>query len=326
MFLNKRKKPAELLFFEALSARSTLSKEEKDKFEYLKKGYIGECEYDSILEKIGHDNLIVFRDIYLKIDRVVSQYDVLLINDDGVIVNEVKNYSGDYEYKDGSWYKSNYQLSEDPLIQLKRSSNKIIKIAKNGSLSMKVGSKVVFVNDDFYLESDDENVWKQICIKSNMNRYLRSINYGQIGNKARNYSKNIERFIVENPYFKPTVDIRELKTGFYCGRCSGFNLSKHRFHFKCADCGSSESSENHILRLINDYKFLFYNQGMTKNGLLRLVDHQISERVLQYALKKFCDLDKKSVKSQHVFKYYDYNEAIINLEGKLRYKNHYKEQ
>lgn len=33
MFLNERKKPAELLFFEALKARRILSKEEKDKFE-----------------------------------------------------------------------------------------------------------------------------------------------------------------------------------------------------------------------------------------------------------------------------------------------------
>lgn len=262
----------------------------------------------------------------MEIDGVVSQYDVLLINDDGVVVNEVKNYSGDYLYKDGNWYKSNYQLSEDPLVQIKRSSNKIIKISKNEHLSMKVDSKVTFVNDDFYLESDDEKVWKQICIRSNINRYLCSNNYGQIGKTAKVYSESIKKFIVANPYFKPKVNMNSLKVGLYCSRCYGLNLLKLRFHFKCENCGSLESSESHILRSISDYKFLFYGQPMTKKGLMRLIDNQVSERVLQYALKKFTKLDKKGAKSQYEFRFYDYSEAITQLETKLRYKNRYKER
>lgn len=323
MFLNDRKKSAELLYYEALNARSVLSNDERKKYDYLKKGYVGECEYDQILDNVGHENLFVYRDIYLKINDVITQYDTLLINDDGVVVNEVKNYSGDYLYKTGNWYKSNYQLSEDPIIQVKRAANKIIKISKPNTQSINVNNKVVFVNDDFFLESDDDRIWNQICVRSNLRRYLRSMKRGQLGKKSSFHVENINNYIVEEPYFKSEINFERLKLGLYCSQCGSFNLDKKRFHFKCNKCGYLESSENYLLRTMSEFKFLFYKQPMTKSALMKLVDNQISSSVMEKGLKKFCAIKGMSVKSNYTFKFYSFEEANQYYYDKLRYKNYY---
>lgn len=59
--------PLELLYYNALSFRKDLSKQEKYEKEMIKKGYEGECQYDQILDEVGHENIYVIRDVYLKI-------------------------------------------------------------------------------------------------------------------------------------------------------------------------------------------------------------------------------------------------------------------
>lgn len=323
LFLNKRKKPEELLYYEALSKRSILSKDEKYKCDNLQKGYLGECEYDEIIKKVGHKNLLIYRDVYLRVDETVSQYDAIIINDEKIVVNEVKNFSGDFVYKNNNWFKSSYQLSEDPIIQTKRSANKIISILKGKPLSILVDNKVIFINDEFYLESDDERLWSHICIRSNFNRYFRTLNQGQVGRKAEIYRDSIERCIVENPYFKPAIKLERLKLGFYCSVCGNFDLIKYRFHFKCEKCNSIESTSSHILRAINDFKFLFFGQPMTKSKLLKLVDYQVSPKVMQNALRKFCNFDRQSVMTHYTFNFFSYDDALEFYKDKFRYKNHY---
>src|SRR5690625_4985648 len=99
MFLNKRKMSVELLHYEALSSRSVLSSKERYTMKRLKKGYEGECLYDQIFEEIGHDNIYIIRDVYLKIDKSDTQYDSIIITENRIVVNEIKNYTGDYRYE-----------------------------------------------------------------------------------------------------------------------------------------------------------------------------------------------------------------------------------
>ncbi|MEK4554931.1 nuclease-related domain-containing protein [Jeotgalicoccus sp. FSL K6-3177] len=93
MFLNPRLKSHDLLFYDALEKRTELTKHENRRHAAALKGFEGECLYDEIFNDVGHDDVLVYRDLYLKIGESVTQYDALVIDDEGIVVNEIKNYT-----------------------------------------------------------------------------------------------------------------------------------------------------------------------------------------------------------------------------------------
>ena len=81
MFLNIRQKPQELIYHEALSNRSILSDKEQRKLAALSSGHVGECEYDRLFDDAGHGSLLIYRDIWMKVDDALIQADSLIIAD-----------------------------------------------------------------------------------------------------------------------------------------------------------------------------------------------------------------------------------------------------
>ncbi|GEM_PF-3763073 len=90
MIISKRKTSKELLFYRALSFRDYLSEQEGKKLSVLERGYEGECIYDKVFEQTSGQTVLVFRDIYLKIEDSVAQYDSLIVSDGEITVNEIK--------------------------------------------------------------------------------------------------------------------------------------------------------------------------------------------------------------------------------------------
>src|SRR5690625_6709259 len=73
MFLNMRQKPQELIYYQALSNRSVLSNKEQRKLAALSAGHAGECEYDRLFDAAGHGSLLIYRDVWMKVDEAVIQ-------------------------------------------------------------------------------------------------------------------------------------------------------------------------------------------------------------------------------------------------------------
>ena len=323
MFINERTKPHELVYYEALSARTSLMKKEAVKFENVKKGYEGEMLYDRILDSIGHGNVLIYRDLFLSIDGSVTQYDTLIISDSGIISNEIKNFSGSVTVRDGSWYRGDFSIPNDAFSQLNRAVGKLMELRNASRSDFKVSGKLIFPNDNFTFHSDDQSNWNKITLRSGLRDYFRQFNQSGIaaGNKAQYISRLISSSIVENPYFKPEVDKTRLKFGLYCSRCGSFNLSKKRFHLTCNKCGSTECNETHLLRAMNDYKFLFYNQPMTRNSLLKFIDYEIPQYTVTRFVNRYCFQHKSGNTSHYTFKYYDFNDAINKSDVYKRYRD-----
>jgi Nuclease-related domain. len=144
LFINERTKPHELIYYEALSARTSLMKKESAKFENVKKGYEGEMLYDQIFDSIGHGNVLIYRDLFLSIDGSVTQYDTLIISDIGIISNEIKNFSGSVTFRDGSWYRGNFAIPNDAFSQLNRSVGKLMELRNTSRSDFKVSGKLIF--------------------------------------------------------------------------------------------------------------------------------------------------------------------------------------
>lgn len=318
MYLNDRMMSAELLYYRTLETRSKLSDDEKWQLKISKRGFEGECLYDKIFEQVGHKRVYIYRDLYLKIENSTAQYDSLIISDEGVTVNEIKNYTGDYLYKGGRFYKNNKILPDNAFAQLNRSTGKLISLSNDSALNFKVAGKVVFPNDDFRLHSEDNSIWGDVVVRSNLRKYFRGFNNEYAGQAADEIALLIKSKIVDNSYFNEKADMANLQKGLYCGSCHSFNLIKRRKYFICTNCKKKEDNETHLLRAMSDYKFLFYNETMTCKAISQLINNMIHQRTVQRHLIKHCTATKKGNETTYKFKYYNFEDAKTVLEDRVR--------
>ena len=321
MFLTDRHMPPELIFTQALSYRKQLNPEEKRLLYSSENGFEGEILYDKILDQTGHSNMLIFRDVYLGKERSGAQYDSIIISGDEITVNEIKNYRGEYHYKDSRFVKNDSVLSENAYIQLDRAIGKLYGIFREERLTVSISGKVVFPNDDFRLYSDDDSIWKKTVIRLDLKRYFRSFQNAFNTDYAGRLADLIQSRIIENPYFDKCADADSLQKGLYCGGCGSFELDKGRYHFTCQSCHTRETKETHIVRVISDYKFLFYKQPMTCRSLMNLLGDCVDIRVVQRYLLKYCTIEKKGNETEYKFKYYNFEDALKQAPSNGRYRN-----
>src|SRR5699024_8107857 len=136
------------------------------------KGYAGECEYDRVFDEIGHGSVFVFRDIYLRIEGNVAQYDCLIVSDDGIVVNEIKNYSGLYRYDKGKWYIRDSQVSEDALAQLRRAVGKLVKLRYQVRGQFDITWKIVFTIIEIHRQHNIDEMFVNVVMRSGLRNYL----------------------------------------------------------------------------------------------------------------------------------------------------------
>lgn len=323
MFITARKLPEELLHYYALQRRSALGAKNHDKLRRLERGVEGERVYDLILAEAGHGNLYIFRDLYLMIEGSVTQYDTLIVSESGIIVNEIKNFTGDYQVEGSMWTGSRgTPLPDDPLSQLRRAVGKLMNMQRAAGFNFEVSGKLIFPNESFRLFAKDDQVWNQVVLRADLRRYFNGFYNEYSGEGASELADIIERHIVQNPYFKHRVEFDSVRHGLYCGGCGSFKLEKQQFHLLCMACGSRESNETHLVRAMSDFKYLFGDLAMTSRRLMEFTGEVVNYRTVYDTLKKHCYIDKKGNHTVYIFKYYDFDEAMQKSTSKKRYKDY----
>lgn len=321
MLLSERKISEELAFYRALNNRSRLSKKEAKQLSILERGYIGECTYDEVFDEIGHGSVFVLRDIYLQVEGGVAQYDALIISDSGIVVNEVKNFSGDYRYEEGKWYYGQHQIPDDAIAQLKRAVGKLLRVKYNMNLNFEVTGKIVFPHVEFRLNSNNGELWDLVVMRAGLRKYLKEFRYEHISARAEKIAEAIAQLIVVNPYFNKCADFDTVRKGLYCGVCGGFELMKSHFYMECKNCRSKEKKETHLIRAMSDFKSLFLKDKMTKKRFMEFIDYKVSSRTALRILDKYCDCVANGAHTYYIFKYHDFDEVYKKYEVSYRYKD-----
>lgn len=322
MILNERFAGLELAYYRALGFRAKLSSLDVKSLAIQEKGFAGECEYDRVFEEVGHGSVLLFRDIYLRIDGRTAQYDCLIVSDDGVVVNEIKNYSGLYRYDNGKWFIGQSEVSEDALSQLRRSVGRLVKMRYEVRGAFDISGKIVFPNIEFRLQSEDDALWENVVMRAGLRSYLSQFKNMYAGRVAEDIANVIRQHIIPNPFMDKSADLSLLRKGLYCSGCGGFELENRKYHFVCDSCGSKETKETHIIRAISDYKALFLNEKLTKKRFLAFIDNKISSRTTIRMLNKYCDQTWNGAFTYYTFKYRDFDDAYRNSKRSWRYKDH----
>lgn len=322
MILFERFAGLELAYYRALKRRVTLSAIDARNLLAEEKGYAGECTYDRIFDEVGHDSVLVFRDIYLGIEGRAAQYDSLIVSNDGIVVNEIKNYSGNYRYDKGTWYIGKSPVSDDALSQLRRAVGKLVKLRYQVRGKFNISGKVIFPNIEFRLQSIDDELWDNVVLRSGLRSYLSQFQNMHAGRAAEGIAELIRNHIVPNTYFDKCADFSAVRKGLYCSECGGFELENRKYHLLCESCGSKETKETHILRAISDYKALFLNERLTKRKFQEFIDYQVSRKTVFRLLNKYCHRHNNGSGSCYTFKYKDFDNAYRESERLWRYKDY----
>lgn len=320
MILTERKVPFELMYMRAFSRRVEMNSKDARTLSVLESGYEGEVHYDKVLEEIGHESLIVFRDIYVKAGDAVAQFDSIVIDGNSVTVNEIKNYSGIYSYNDGQWFSGKFEVTEDAISQLKRAMGKLKKIKYESKMDFDVSGKIIFPNLDLQFDCDDERARSLVVMRNQLKEYLKSFRSSGVSEQSKEIARVIYRKIIDNPYFDKSADIADLKRGLYCSSCGGFDLDIQKYYVYCRRCKCRESKESHIIRVFSDFQALFRHEKMTRQKLQLLLDDQVGERMLQRMLKKYCESCSTGAATYYKFKYYDYDEAVEKVPNDSKYE------
>lgn len=322
MILFERFAGLELAYYRALKRRVTLSAIDARNLLAEEKGYAGECTYDRIFDEVGHDSVLVFRDIYLGIEGRAAQYDSLIVSNDGIVVNEIKNYSGNYRYDKGTWYIGKSPVSDDALSQLRRAVGKLVKLRYQVRGKFNISGKVIFPNIEFRLQSIDDELWDNVVLRSGLRSYLSQFQNMHAGRAAEDIAELIRNHIVPNTYFDKCADFSAVRKGLYCSECGGFELENRKYHLVCESCGSKETKETHILRAISDYQALFLNEKLTKRKFQEFIDYQVSRKTVFRLLNKYCHRHNNGSGSCYTFKYKDFDNAYRESERLWRYKDY----
>lgn len=322
MILSERFIGGELAYYRALGFRTKLSSSDARSLAVQEKGFSGECEYDRVFDEAGHGSVLVFRDIYLRIDGRTAQYDCLIVSDDGIIVNEIKNYSGLYRYEGGKWFIGQSEVSEDALSQLRRAIGRLVKMRYDVRGAFDISGKIIFPNIEFRLQSADDELWNNIIMRAGLRNYLMQFKNMYAGRDAENIADVIRRHIIPNPFLDKSADFDTVRKGLYCGGCGRFDLENRKYHLVCESCGSKETKETHIIRAISDYKALFLNEKLTKRRFQEFIDYQVSRKTVFRLLNKYCNRHMNGSGSYYTFKYRSFEDAYNQSERLWRYKDY----
>lgn len=312
MFLNNREKPRELLYYEVLSRRADLTRDEQWRMRNLARGFAGEAEYDRLFDAAGHGRLLIYRDLWMKIDKAVLQVDSLIVTDDMLIVNEIKNYSGNYLYRDGRWFQNGRPGGEDPLAQVSRTAGKLVRMAFHLPYRVAVEKKVVFVNPNLDLEVGSDDAAQFAVGRPKLMRYFSDLNQMYAGDAAYENANALRKFFIDDPMPLPVTDVGRLRAGNYCYGCGSYELEYSRYTAICSQCNYEETLERLVVRALIDFTILFPKEKMTKAKMISFTDNQIHEKLLRKALVKYCSKTGSSRSTSYIVKNRDLHQLLKN--------------
>ncbi|MCM3570668.1 nuclease-related domain-containing protein [Neobacillus mesonae] len=281
-------KPRKLTLLEFLNKRMDLPKEDKYYFFNLKKGYEGELMFHSLTEKLACDCYIL-NDLRFEFNNTTFQIDSMIETSQTLYMHEVKNFDGDYFYKNGRFYSRDGLERKDPLIQLERSSSQLRQMLRSLGSDIKLVPYVVHINPEFTLYQAPLDA--PIIFPTQVKRYMTNLNVipSKLNSKHEHLAeKLISLHVEEDPYVRlPSYSYDGLRKGNTCELCDSFSITVHGKNCVCGDCGHVESIEAAVLRGVWELKLLFPGVKITTNLVFDWCRLRVSKKTISRILGRY---------------------------------------
>lgn len=296
----KLRKHQELLWLEEMERRGGLTAEGQQELKHKRAGFQGEEAFGHIVRQMLPTNWQLLQDIRLKTTGGEIQVDAILVNNLGLTVFEVKNYTADYHYSQGRWQVNGRPKYHDDFLQLERTAGLLEQLLKQKGFNVPIQKYVVYINEEDSVEIDDATL--PYLKRAKLRRFIKdAINHCQIA-PHQSYDRESDWLVSQHQADERRLTLRAddyatIKRGIYCEQCESFDHVYHRFHIQCSNCHHKESKEKAILRMACAYGILFPYEALAAIELKWFIGESIGYSSIVRTLRKHFD------KSPHTRKY-----------------------
>ncbi|GAB3801864.1 NERD domain-containing protein [Virgibacillus kimchii] len=265
MIYKPRHKSAELQVLAALNTRMHLPPNDKKNYLNLVKGLEGELRFDSFSEKLQCDCLVL-NDLLLTSNNTSFQIDSLIITTDTIHLYEIKNFEGDYYYRDNRFYSMRHTEIVNPLHQLSRKETLLRPLLGKHGFKFPVDGNVVFVNENFTLYQAPVN--EPIIYPTQLKNYFNNLNTipSKLNKTHKMLADKLVSLHITDPPDKqkfPRYNFDQLRKGLCCGKCRSLTVMIEGKKSVCSNCNYNELVERTVVRAAKDFKLLFPEEKMT---------------------------------------------------------------
>lgn len=262
--------PKSLLVYDALLPRHTFSPQEKQYYEQLYKGFIGEKRLEKHIVNGHYPNVLPLFDCLFEVGGREFQIDCILLTSDTIFLLEVKNYTGDYYIENGNVFHLQTEREIfNPIDQLKRTEFSFQRLLDNLKINYKVLSYVLFVNHNFMLYG--VNVHSPIIFPSQIKRFLQktNANVNPITERTKRIAKTLRNKSKESSTYEklPEYDFNGLKRGVFCETCFTDLTRKTKFKITCTKCDKTYPIDKVVLFAVAQFHLLFPNRKITPKSI-----------------------------------------------------------
>lgn len=263
----ERIKPEHLRILEILLTRTKISRDDYYYFLNLKKGFEGELVFDALTKQFKLDHLFL-NDLQLEIRHAPFQVDALMILTNLLVLYEIKNFEGVYQWGKEKFTKTTGTALENPSLQLQKTKVRLELLLQEKGYSLKVEAYVVFVNPEFTLLGmpNDSN----FILLSQIPGHFRNIQAATELNATQ--IKLAEMLMnLHDPNYprkKTQYKYSELRKGITCPDCETLVENFSGYFQPCNKCGNKINVKNAIQSSIEDFRTLFPEDKLTSSRIM----------------------------------------------------------
>lgn len=296
--------PTSLLLYESLHSRKRLSPQERQRFEQLRKGYLGEKRLESLLKAGNYKNIEPLYDCLFEVDEREVQIDCILLTSERIFLLEVKNYTGDYYWKNNHiYYLQTHKEVYNPINQLSRTEFLFKQLLNELQVNIPVCSRVVFVNFDFKLYGSLVDM--PMIYPSQIKRFLQKTNNNApyLTDHTRKLAKILtERGKRVSTYARyPKYNLTELKRGVFCKNCSSELIRQGQLIFTCPVCCEDDDIKEVVFYAIAQFHLLFPRKKITTTSIKKWCGDIFSKSFLRSFLNTHFNVVRKSRYTYYFF-------------------------
>lgn len=225
-------------------------------------------------------------------DNNKFQLDTTIITQTSIILSEIKNFDGNYYYKDKNFHyfsNSPNNFTKNPLDQLNRSKILLSKLIQRNGFNLTVDGNVVFINPEFFLY--DAPINEPIVYRPQLNHFIQDLNT-KPANLNGSHLKLAEMLVgqhISDASFLvlPPYSFGSVRKGVKCKICGSFLLVVNGRKLVCADCVQEEKIEAVVLRSVEELRLLFPEMKITTAAVYQWCQLQIDIRWIARILNKY---------------------------------------
>jgi hypothetical protein len=258
--------PGKLIILRILNKRMDQTVDEKKYYLYQEKGFEGEVQFDLLTEKIQSECYIL-NDLLLNVNNTTFQLDTTIIFQKKISLFEVKNYEGDYCFRNGRFETLTEKEIKNPLDQLRRSKSLLRQLLQKYGYNLPIEGYVVYINPRFTLYQAPVN--EPIIYPTQLDALMENLN-AQPSKLTTQHKKIAEKLVslhqMDSSFIQvPAYNFDQVKKGITCKECGSFSMFVQGKKIVCGDCRCEEVVESAVLRMVDEIKLLFPDRKITTN-------------------------------------------------------------